>query len=51
MYKETVLKETFLISVVNITAHETGILLCNASNEFGIGNHESTFLVTGKYIF
>lgn len=51
MYKETVFKETFLISIVNITAYETGIILCNASNEFGIGIHESTFLVTGTYIF
>lgn len=47
MYKETVFKETFLISTVNITALETGILLCNASNEFGNGNDESSFLVTG----
>jgi len=51
MYKETVFKETFLISLVNITAIETGILFCNATNEFGNSNHESTFLVTGKIIF
>ncbi|XP_022178523.1 vascular endothelial growth factor receptor 1 isoform X3 [Myzus persicae] len=46
MYKETVFKETFLISLVNITAIETGILFCNATNEFGNNNHESTFFVT-----
>lgn len=50
MYKETVFKETFLISSVNITAVETGILFCNATNEFGNANYSSTFFVTGKNI-
>lgn len=50
MYKETVLRESFLISYLNITATETGILLCNATNFFGNDNHNSTFLVTGKII-
>ncbi|KAF0766886.1 vascular endothelial growth factor receptor 1 isoform X2 [Aphis craccivora] len=49
MYKETVFKETFLISLLNITAIETGILFCNATNEFGNSNHESTFFVTDVY--
>lgn len=48
MYKETVFKETFLISSVNITAIETGILFCNATNEFGNSNFSSMFYVTGK---
>jgi len=48
LYKETALGETFLISTVNITANETGILLCKAENEYGSANHSSTFLVTGK---
>lgn len=47
MYKETVIKETFLISTVNITANVTGLLLCKAANEFGSANHNSTFSVTG----
>lgn len=51
MYKETVFKETFLISLLNITAIETGKLFCNATNEFGNANSESTFFVTGKIIF
>lgn len=51
MYKETVFKETFLISLINITAIETGILFCNATNEFGNSNHESMFFVSGKIIF
>ncbi|XP_060867787.1 vascular endothelial growth factor receptor 1 isoform X2 [Metopolophium dirhodum] len=46
MYKETGFKETFLISSVNITAIETGILFCNATNEFGNSNYNSTFFVT-----
>lgn len=50
MYKETVVKETFLISLINITAIETGILFCNATNEFGNFNDTSTFFVTGKNI-
>lgn len=50
MYKEIVLKETFLISLVNITAIETGILFCNATNEFGNSNYSSTFFVSGKIV-
>lgn len=48
MYKETVIKDTFLISTVNITATKTGILLCSASNNFGNSSDESIFLLTGK---
>ncbi|XP_025418891.1 vascular endothelial growth factor receptor 1 isoform X3 [Sipha flava] len=46
MYKEVVFKETFLVSTLNITATETGIFLCNATNDFGNSSEESTFLVT-----
>lgn len=48
MYKETVVREIFLTSTLNITATETGILSCNATNYFGHDDHNSTFLVTGK---
>lgn len=48
MYTETLVKETFLMSTVYINATETGILMCNASNEFGSANHEYEFFVTGK---
>ncbi|XP_050420983.1 vascular endothelial growth factor receptor 1 isoform X2 [Adelges cooleyi] len=46
MYRETSTTETFLMSVVNITATTTGILVCNASNDFGNTQHDTTFLVT-----
>lgn len=51
MYKEVVFKETFLVSTLNITATKTGIFLCNATNDFGNSSEESTFLVTGKFIY
>lgn len=47
MIKELVMKEIFLISTVNITANETGVLLCNASNYLGSSSSESMFLLTG----
>lgn len=50
MYIEDVFKETFLVSTLNITATETGIFLCNATNDFGNSFEESTFLVTGELI-
>ncbi|XP_050544021.1 vascular endothelial growth factor receptor 1 isoform X2 [Daktulosphaira vitifoliae] len=46
MYRETSMKETFLVSQVNITAKKTGILMCNASNDFGSTQHDTIFLVT-----
>lgn len=51
MYNETAIRETVLISVVNITAAETGIVLCNASNEFGNSYNKSVFLITGKIFY
>lgn len=50
MYKETVFKETFLISIVNITATESGQLVCKASNEFGDAEDSSLFLATGEIV-
>jgi hypothetical protein len=51
MHEEHVLNETKLISTLNITASYTGILLCNASNDFGSSSYEFKFLVTGNFLF
>lgn len=50
MYKDLVFKETFLVSTLNITATESGVFLCNATNDFGNSSEESTFLVTGMLV-
>lgn len=51
MYKETVIKDAFLISTVNMSSTESGILLCNARNEYGNATHTSDIFMTGKIVF
>lgn len=51
MYLETLVKETFLTSKISMNATETGILACNALNDFGNDTHETEFFVTGKIVF
>lgn len=51
MYKETVIRETFLLSTVNISSTESGKLLCNATNEYGNDNDTSNFIMTGIVFF
>ncbi|VVC44268.1 Protein kinase, ATP binding site,Tyrosine-protein kinase, active site,Immunoglobulin [Cinara cedri] len=46
MYKETVMSETFLISTINIFSTESGILACNATNEYGNTIYTSNFIMT-----
>lgn len=50
MYKETALKDAFLISTINISSTESRILLCNAKNEYGNVNYTSNFFMTGKIV-